>query len=96
MVRNLYFHPLSGFPGPKLWAASRIPYIVSLFRGNLVVDFAEIHRKYGNVVRVAPGEISFAAEEAWHDIYVHRTGHQDPAKDPVWYKGLFRVAQVAT
>jgi len=86
-VRNLFFHPLAKFPGPKLWAASRVPYVVSLLRGNLVHDQQEIHKKYGPVVRMAPDEISFTKEEAWRDIYVHRAGHQDLAKDPVWYKG---------
>ncbi|CAG8981871.1 hypothetical protein HYALB_00009547 [Hymenoscyphus albidus] len=86
MVFNLYFHPLAKFPGPILWRVSRIPYAVSLLRGNLVKDQLEIHRKYGEVVRLAPNEISFTKEEAWHDIYTNRVGHQNPTKDPVWYK----------
>ncbi|RDL42506.1 Uncharacterized protein BP5553_02485 [Venustampulla echinocandica] len=85
-VYNLCFHPLAGFPGPPLWKASRVPYIISLLRGNLVKDQLEIHRKYGDVVRLAPNEISFTKEEAWQDIYVKRPGHQNPTKDPVWYK----------
>ncbi|TGO48983.1 hypothetical protein BCON_0224g00100 [Botryotinia convoluta] len=48
----------------------------------------KIHEKYGDVVRLAPNEISFTKEEAWNDIYVHRPGHADPTKDPVWYKGI--------
>lgn len=87
MVYNIYFHPLANFPGPIFWRVSRIPYMISLLRGNLVKDQLEIHRKYGEVVRLAPNEISFTKEEAWQDIYAKRVGHQNPTKDPVWYKG---------
>ncbi|KAK2603870.1 hypothetical protein QQS21_003905 [Conoideocrella luteorostrata] len=84
-VRNIYFHPLSKFPGPKLWAASYIPYIKALLTGTLVKEHAEIHDKYGDVVRVGPNEISFATDEAWRDIYEYRPGHKETSKDPVWY-----------
>ncbi|MCJ1435656.1 RNA polymerase II mediator complex subunit [Xylographa pallens] len=92
-IYNLYFHPLAKFPGPKLWSASRIPYIVSLLRGNLVHDQQKIHEQYGDVVRLGPDEISFAKDEAWHDIYVHRAGHKDLAKDPIWYKAPDEMPQ---
>ncbi|MCJ1387107.1 RNA polymerase II mediator complex subunit [Xylographa soralifera] len=90
---NLYFHPLAKFPGPKLWSASRIPYIVSLLRGNLVHDQQKIHEQYGDVVRLGPDEISFATDEAWRDIYVHRPGHKDLTKDPIWYKAPDEMPQ---
>ena len=54
-----------------------------------MVDHAAIHQEYGPVVRVGPNELSFTTVKAWEDIYVHRTGHVDPTKDPVWYKGMF-------
>lgn len=66
---------------------SRIPYIVSLLRGRLLNDMADIHKKYGEVVRMAPDELSFAKKEAWEDIYVHRPGRRNPTKSEVWYKG---------
>lgn len=92
-IYNLYFHALSKFPGPKLWAASRVPYIISLLSGNLVKDQVKLHQKYGDVVRMAPDEISFTKEEAWRDIYVHRAGHRNPTKDPVWYKAPDEMPQ---
>ncbi|KAF7861417.1 hypothetical protein EAF04_007982 [Stromatinia cepivora] len=78
---------------PLLWRSSRLPYIISLLRGNLVLDQVKIHEKYGDVVRLAPNEISFTKEDAWGDIYVHRLGHLDPTKDPVWYKAPDEMPQ---
>lgn len=51
----------------------------------------KIHERYGDVVRLAPDEISFTEEKAWNHIYVHRPGHADHTKDPVWYKGTSDV-----
>ncbi|MCJ1308562.1 hypothetical protein MMC25_002215 [Agyrium rufum] len=45
-LRNIWFHPLSKFPGPKLWAASRLPYVISLLRGNLVQEHDSFHKRY--------------------------------------------------
>ena len=87
VIKRIWFHPLSRHPGPKLWAASRIPYVVSLLRGTLNEDMLKLHEKYGDVVRLAPNELSFAVEEAWRDIYMHRRGHKEAKKDPIWYIG---------
>jgi hypothetical protein len=86
-IKRIWFHPLSKYPGPKLWAASRIPYVISLLRGSLNEDMLKMHEKYGDVIRLAPNEVSFAVEEAWRDIYMHRPGHKEVVKDAVWYIG---------
>ena len=75
------------YPGPKLWAACRIPYVVSLLRGTLNNDMLRLHAKYGDIVRLAPNELSYANEEAWKDIYMYRPGHEEMKKDKVWYFG---------
>ncbi|PVH96121.1 putative RNA polymerase II mediator complex component Srb8 [Periconia macrospinosa] len=85
VIKRLWFHPLSAYPGPPLWAASRIPYVLSLLRGRLNEDMLEIHNKYGEIVRLGPNEISFSTEEAWKDIYMNRPGHKESKKDPIWY-----------
>jgi cytochrome P450 len=54
---------------------------------------ADIHKKYGAVVRMAPDELCFATKEAWQDIYVHRPGHKNPTKSEVWYKGSFDLTE---
>lgn len=34
----------------------------------------ELHKRYGDVVRVAPDDLAFRDSRAWKDIYGHRTG----------------------
>lgn len=45
------------------------------------------HTQYGDVVRIAPNELSFGTRAAWADIYAHRPGHAEAPKDPQWYFG---------
>ncbi|TVY84721.1 Versicolorin B desaturase [Lachnellula suecica] len=84
-IHNVYFHPLAHCPGPRRWAASRLPFVWSLLSGMIVHDVDKLHRKYGPVVRVAPNEISFAHMDAWSDIFQGRPGHLPFLKDPVWW-----------
>ena len=84
-IVNRYFHPLSRYPGPFFWTVSRIPFTLSLQRGNLVHDTKAIHDKYGSIVRLGPNELSFIDAQAWQDIYGHRKrGHQEFPKNPIW------------
>ena len=77
MVRPLYrvfTHPLSKYPGPKLWAITKIPYDIHLIRGDLLYEVAKLHEKYGAVVRLTPNELSYITEDAWNDIYTKQPG----------------------
>jgi cytochrome P450 len=49
---------------------------------------ANLRIRYGDIVRVAPNEVSFADEQAWDDIYRHRKGHKPFPKNPVWWGEL--------
>ena len=60
-------------------------FIYSLVRGNLVGDVKDIHDRYGEIVRLAPNELSFAREDAWHDIFAYRPGHLPFPKNPIWF-----------
>lgn len=85
-----YFHPLSRIPGPKIAACSRLPYIRYLLKGDLVHWLHELHQKYGDVVRIAPDEVSFiSGETAWQDIYGLHTGEKAAKgkylKDRRWF-----------
>lgn len=82
----IYFHPLSSIPGPKLWAISRLPYINSTFKGTYVHDLRKLHSKYGEAVRTAPDEVSFASPQAWHDIFDARPDPETFPKNPRYYK----------
>lgn len=72
---NLYFHPLRDYPGPKLAAATRLPWYRALLGGQISYWTKQLHDQYGPVVRLAPNEISYTTAEAWKDIYSHRPGH---------------------
>ena len=45
----------------------------------------EIHETYGETVRLAPNELSFASDQAWKDVYAYRPGMSEPPKDRHWY-----------
>ncbi|KAH8993149.1 putative P450 monooxygenase [Lactarius akahatsu] len=74
VVYNLYFHPLSHFPGSKLAACSRLWLAYrELVRGESLSDLrVELHRQYGEIIRLAPNELHFSNPAAYNDIYNHR------------------------
>ncbi|KAF2246979.1 cytochrome P450 [Trematosphaeria pertusa] len=84
-IYNIYFHPLSKYPGPKRWAATRLSYIFSLWSGWLHRDVRDLHTRYGDIVRIAPDELSFARPEAWQDIYTNQPGRQAFPKSAIWH-----------
>ena len=82
---NLYLHPLAKYPGPVFWRASRLGYMKSLWSGWLHRDVRILHQKYGDIVRIAPNELSFARTDAWSDIYSNRGGANAFPKSKVWH-----------
>ncbi|KAF9870881.1 hypothetical protein CkaCkLH20_11553 [Colletotrichum karsti] len=72
-IYNVYFHPLSQYPGPRLWAISRLPWNLVNLKGSLAFRIQELHEKYGPVVRIAPDELSFTSSAAWKKIYGQRS-----------------------
>ncbi|KAH8697262.1 cytochrome P450 [Talaromyces proteolyticus] len=68
----LHLHPLSRFPGPKLWAISRVPWAVSNIKGDLYQTLGKLHEQYGPIVRIAPDELTTISPNAWKDIYVSK------------------------
>lgn len=79
---RLTIHPLARYPGPRLWALSRIPYVLSMRAGTLAHDIQAFHARYGPVVRLAPTELSFTDAAAAKDIYAG--AHPFP-KNPIWF-----------
>ncbi|CBX97259.1 hypothetical protein IAQ61_007329 [Plenodomus lingam] len=77
---NIYFHPLRHYPGPKIWAASRLRWAYAMQSGTYHLNLRDLHAKYGPVVRVAPDELSFTEPGAWKDIYENR----NIAKTSIW------------
>ncbi|KUI60270.1 Isotrichodermin C-15 hydroxylase [Cytospora mali] len=69
----LFFHPLSKYPGPRLAAISGAWKTKSQASGAHVFEMQDLHRKYGDIVRIGPNSLSFATAEAYRDIYGHVT-----------------------
>lgn len=82
---NITLHPLARFPGPLLYRSTRLATILRTIRGRLPFDILELHKQYGDIVRIAPDELAFAHPEAWHEIYGHRPhGSAGPEELPKW------------
>ncbi|GAP88679.1 putative cytochrome p450 monooxygenase [Rosellinia necatrix] len=75
IVYNLYFHPLSSVPGPRLWIAFPILKKLRMVLGDAEFVTRDLHAKYGEVMRVSPNEVFFLNPQAWKDIYGH--GHAE-------------------
>ncbi|KAK8137602.1 hypothetical protein PG984_003095 [Apiospora sp. TS-2023a] len=69
---NLHFHPLAGFPDPKLAAASRLYefYYDVIKKGQYLYKIEEMHKKYGPIIRINPYEIVINDAEFYTDVYV--------------------------
>ncbi|KAF1976729.1 benzoate 4-monooxygenase cytochrome-like protein P450 [Bimuria novae-zelandiae CBS 107.79] len=80
VLYNIYLHPLRYYPGPKLWAATRLTWTHAMQSGTYHRKLHELHTKYGPVVRIAPDELSYINPEAWKDIY----GNRNIPKNAVW------------
>ncbi|KAL2794783.1 cytochrome P450 [Aspergillus keveii] len=69
VVYNLYLHPLSHIPGPRLAAISQLPWLIALWQGRLHHQILEWHEEYGDMVRTGPNELSTVNPQAWKDVY---------------------------
>ncbi|KAH6647193.1 cytochrome P450 [Truncatella angustata] len=76
-IYRVLLHPLRAFPGPISHRVSNFPRAFQSTRGELGFHVADLHRKYGPVVRLGPNELAFSDPQAWKDIYGHRTPGQE-------------------
>ncbi|KAK0735932.1 cytochrome P450 [Schizothecium vesticola] len=81
-IYTLHFGPLSHLSGPRLWAATRLPFLLSLMRGRITHDLAALHRRHGPIVRITPDEVSFTDPSAWSDILQPKPGGRHFTKHP--------------
>ncbi|KAI1846314.1 hypothetical protein JX266_007519 [Neoarthrinium moseri] len=88
-IYNVYFHPASRFPGPRLAAVSNLWYAYHWATGQYPWAVMEALKKYGDVVRVAPNELVFITPQAFSDIYnSHTTGREHCVKTNFMDLGL--------
>ncbi|RYO92945.1 hypothetical protein DL766_010411 [Monosporascus sp. MC13-8B] len=84
---NVFLHPLRKFPGPISHRMSNAPRAYYNLRGDLSFHVADLHAKYGNVVRIGPNSLAFLSPEAWKDIYGHKAhGEQEFPKHQAGYR----------
>ncbi|KAI1153687.1 cytochrome P450 [Nemania diffusa] len=70
-IYNLFFHPLRNIPGPFFAKLGQSWRNYKYFRGTWHDDCLKLHNQYGNVVRIAPNEISFVDEQGLESLYSH-------------------------
>jgi hypothetical protein len=63
--------PLRDIPGPLLARFTRFWYFLEIYKGSFERSNIELHKKYGPIVRIAPGEYSIDDVEAAKTIYGH-------------------------
>ncbi|KAI9154961.1 Cytochrome P450 monooxygenase BOA3 [Paramyrothecium foliicola] len=68
-IYNLYFHPASKYPGPRLAAISNAWYAYHWITGKYPMAISQALRKYGDVVRIAPNELVFITPKAAADMF---------------------------
>ncbi|OOQ81615.1 benzoate 4-monooxygenase cytochrome P450 [Penicillium brasilianum] len=93
---NLYFHPLSKFPGPKLAACSHLYefYFDIIKNGMFMQEIARMHEVYGPIVRITPREIHIKDAEFYDEIYC--AGNRKREKDPQFVSGFVSPHSVIT
>jgi cytochrome P450 len=92
-IYNAFFHPLAKVPGPRIYAASTLPYIVGLLSGHWPFIVKKLHDVHGPAVRFTPHDVSYITPTAWHTIYGHKkTGQLSFQKDKRLYRSSLTAA----
>lgn len=71
LLYRIFFHPLSGIPGPFLAKCTFLWQNWGYWTGTWDENILALHDKYGPVVRISPSEVSFVDGEALKRIYGH-------------------------
>ena len=70
-ISRLWLSPIAHFPGPKLAALTMWYefYYDSFLEGQYTFRIAEMHRKYGPIVRISPYELHIDDPEYYDELY---------------------------
>ncbi|KAF2127467.1 cytochrome P450 [Dothidotthia symphoricarpi CBS 119687] len=81
-IRNVYFHPLSKFPGPRTAAASSwwSAYQQTIANRSMHHICKKLHAQYGDIIRIGPNRLHFNHPDSYEEIYRKRFD-----KDPFMY-----------
>ncbi|KAJ5503276.1 hypothetical protein N7463_006150 [Penicillium fimorum] len=82
VIVNIFFSPLSEFPGPKLAAATTwwSAYQQAIRGRSMHHICMSLHEKYGDIVRIGPSRLHFNHPSMYDEIYRRRWD-----KDPFMY-----------
>ncbi|KAJ6027459.1 benzoate 4-monooxygenase cytochrome P450 [Penicillium canescens] len=82
IIHRLVFSPLAGIPGPRLAASTRWyeAYFDVVRGGQFMYEIQRLHRIYGPVIRISPGEVHINAAGFYDTLYSGptRRRHKDP------------------
>jgi hypothetical protein len=69
VIHYRFFHSLSQFPGPLVASFTNLWKIYQIYQGKFEYTLLDLHRKYGNVVRIGPNHVDVSDGTALKDIY---------------------------
>jgi cytochrome P450 len=81
---NIYLHPLSSYPGPKLWTCNNLVFAYHNIKGDIHLHVASMHAEYGHIVRVNANALSYTSAEAWNDIYTLTRNKTELQRNPIF------------
>jgi hypothetical protein len=68
-ISRLFFHPLAGIPGPRLAGVSKLWLAWHVRKGESHVFLPGLHKRYGNIVRIAPDWVLVRDEGFVRQVY---------------------------
>lgn len=69
------FHPLAGYPGPFLAKITRLWALHKTIQGKAHLQYYDLHKKYGDVVRTGPNHLSIRDAKAIPTVLGLGTSH---------------------
>ncbi|TLD09602.1 hypothetical protein PspLS_11726 [Pyricularia sp. CBS 133598] len=86
IIYRLFFHPLRVYPGPKLWAASNIPWLYhDKIAGDMYKKNQEFLVKYGPEVRIGSDRVLLDGAIAYPEVFMRRPAQPEFTKIPSFY-----------
>ncbi|KAK8023577.1 cytochrome P450 [Apiospora rasikravindrae] len=75
---RLFLHPLAGFPGPRLAAVTRDfeAYYDVVCNGQYTFKIAEMHKRYGPIIRISPHEL-YVSDPSFYEKLYNQDGKWD-------------------